>query len=110
MFAWLFLSTGVFAIVGGLFSWGEGWVFSQENGRARLVPMADLLVARPIETDFNNAAIRNNPQMKSFLGSITALGRVGEADDIGSIVAAMCSDAMRWVNGQRIEASGGINL
>ena len=70
----------------------------------------NVLAPGPIETDFNNAAIRNNPQMKGFLSSQTALGRVGEADDIGGIVAALCSDKMRWVNGQRIEASGGINL
>jgi len=63
-----------------------------------------------IETDFNNAAIRNNPQIKSFLSSQTALGRVGQADDIGSVVAFLCSDDSKWVNGQRIEVSGGINL
>ncbi len=70
----------------------------------------NILAPGPIETDFNNAAIRNNPQMKGFLSASTALGRVGEADDIGGVVAALCSPAMRWVNGQRIEASGGINL
>jgi NAD(P)-dependent dehydrogenase (short-subunit alcohol dehydrogenase family) len=63
-----------------------------------------------IETDFNNAAIRSNPQMKQTLGSLTALGRVGNADDIGGVVAFLCSDEARWVNGQRIEASGGINI
>lgn len=70
----------------------------------------NILAPGPIETDFNNAAIRNNPQMKGFLSASTALGRVGEADDIGGIVASLCSPAMHWVNGQRIEASGGINL
>lgn len=64
----------------------------------------------PIETDFNSAAIRNNPQMKGFLSTQTALGRVGNADDIGGIVAFLCTDDARWINGQRIEVSGGINL
>ncbi|MCB1188895.1 MAG: SDR family oxidoreductase [Leptospiraceae bacterium] len=64
----------------------------------------------PVETDFNNAAIRNNPQMKGFLASQTALGRVGEADDIGKVIALICSEESKWINGQRIEASGGINL
>lgn len=71
---------------------------------------ANVLAPGPIETDFNNAAIRNNPQMKSFLAGNTALGRVGEAEDIGSIAAFLCSGEGRWINGQRIEASGGINL
>lgn len=71
---------------------------------------ANVVAPGPIETDFNNAAIRSNPQRKEFLSSITALGRVGQADDIGGLVALLCSDAAGWVNGQRIEASGGINL
>ncbi len=71
---------------------------------------ANVVAPGPVETDFNNAAIRNNPQMKTFLGSQTALGRVGQADDIGTVVAFLCTDDARWVNGQRIEVAGGINL
>jgi NAD(P)-dependent dehydrogenase (short-subunit alcohol dehydrogenase family) len=64
----------------------------------------------PVETDFNSAAIRNNPQMKTGLGNATALGRVGEAIDIGGVIAFLCSPEGYWINGQRIEVSGGINL
>lgn len=71
---------------------------------------ANVLAPGPVETDFNNAAIRSNPQTKTFLSNASALGRVGEPDDIGGVVAFLCSDAARWINGQRIEASGGINL
>ncbi len=71
---------------------------------------ANVVAPGPIETDFNNAAIRSNPQMKQTLGSLTSLGRVGNADDIGGVVAFLCSEEARWVNGQRIEASGGINI
>ena len=63
----------------------------------------------PVETDFNNAAIRNNPQFKAMLGTLSPLGRVGNADDIGSVIAFLCSDDSKWINGQRIEVSGGIN-
>lgn len=71
---------------------------------------ANIVAPGPVETDFNNAAIRSNPQMKGFLSSITALGRVGNADDIGSVVAFLCTDDAKWINGQRIEVAGGINL
>jgi NAD(P)-dependent dehydrogenase (short-subunit alcohol dehydrogenase family) len=70
----------------------------------------NIIAPGPVETDFNNAAIRNNPNMKAYLGGVTALGRVGQPDDIGGVVAFLCSDASRWVTGQRIEVSGGINL
>ena len=71
---------------------------------------ANIIAPGPIETDFNNATIRNNPQIKGYLSNITALGRVGEANDIGGIVAFLCSKDGYWISGQRIEASGGISL
>ena len=71
---------------------------------------ANVVAPGAIETDFNNAALRNNPQIKGYLASQTALGRVGEATDIGGIIAFLCSKDARWINGQRIEASGGMFL
>lgn len=71
---------------------------------------SNVVAPGPVETDFNNAAIRNNPQMKGFLGAMSPLGRVGQADDIGSVVAFLCTDEAKWINGQRIEVSGGINV
>jgi len=71
---------------------------------------ANVVAPGPVETDFNNAAIRSNPQLKATLSTLSPLGRVGQADDIGSVVAFLCSDEAKWVNGQRIEVSGGINI
>lgn len=71
---------------------------------------SNIVAPGPIETDFNDAAIRNNPQMKGFLASQTALGRVGSADDIGSVVAFLCTEDSKWINGQKIEVSGGFFL
>ncbi|WP_345951412.1 SDR family oxidoreductase [Mucilaginibacter sp. PAMB04274] len=63
-----------------------------------------------IETDFGGGVVRDNDQLNSFIASQTALGRVGKADDIGSVVAFLCSDDAKWVNAQRLEASGGMFL
>ncbi|MGZ4099839.1 MAG: SDR family NAD(P)-dependent oxidoreductase [Bacteroidia bacterium] len=71
---------------------------------------ANVVAPGPIETDFNNGAIRSNPQLKGMLSAMTPLGRVGRADDIGSVVAFLCSEDAKWINGQRIEVSGGINV
>ena len=70
---------------------------------------ANVVAPGPVETDFNSAAIRNNPQMKERLSSLSPLGRVGTAEDIGGVVAFLCTDEAAWINGQRIEVSGGIN-
>jgi NAD(P)-dependent dehydrogenase (short-subunit alcohol dehydrogenase family) len=70
----------------------------------------NIVAPGPIETDFNDAAIRNNPQLKERLASLSPLNRVGRAEDIGGVVAFLCSDEAAWINGQRIEVSGGINV
>ena len=71
---------------------------------------ANVVAPGPIETDFNNGAIRNNPQMKERLSSLSPLGRVGTPEDIGGVVAFLCTDESAWINGQRIEVAGGINV
>ena len=48
--------------------------------------------------------------MKNVLSSMSPLGRVGMPGDIGSVVAFLCTDEVRWINGQRIEVSGDINV
>jgi NAD(P)-dependent dehydrogenase (short-subunit alcohol dehydrogenase family) len=63
-----------------------------------------------IETDFSGGFVRDNEQMNKHIASVTALGRVGVAEDIGAVVAFLCSEGGRWINGQRIEVSGGMNL
>lgn len=71
---------------------------------------SNVVAPGPIETDFNNAAIRNNPEIQLFISSQTPLGRVGMSDDIGGVVAFLCSKEAKWINGQRLEVSGGINV
>lgn len=63
-----------------------------------------------IDTDFNKAALEAHPEMRGFIGSQTALGRIGEPDDIGGVIAALCLEETGWINAQRIEASGGMFL
>lgn len=63
-----------------------------------------------IETDFGGGAVRDNEQLNNHIASFTALGRVGVPDDIGGVIASLLSDDNRWVNAQRIEASGGMML
>jgi len=61
-----------------------------------------------IATDFGGGMVRDNPEVKAMIAASTALGRVGLPDDIGDLIASLVSDDLRWVNAQRIEASGGI--
>src|ERR1700733_11149300 len=63
-----------------------------------------------IATDFSGGMVRDNPEINKRVVEMTALGRVGQPDDIGPMIASLLSDDNRWVNGQRIEASGGMVL
>jgi NAD(P)-dependent dehydrogenase (short-subunit alcohol dehydrogenase family) len=63
-----------------------------------------------IETDFGGGRVRDDAQLNALIAGQTALGRVGLPDDIGGAIAALLSPGNRWVNGQRIEVSGGIHL
>jgi NAD(P)-dependent dehydrogenase (short-subunit alcohol dehydrogenase family) len=63
-----------------------------------------------IETDFGGGAVRDNKDLNAMIAKSTALGRVGLPDDIGSVVAFLCSDEARWINAQRIEVAGGVHI
>ena len=63
-----------------------------------------------IETDFGGGVVRDNAALNKQVASMTALGRVGVADDIGPMIASLLSDDNRWITGQRIEVSGGMLL
>ena len=62
-----------------------------------------------IETDFTSEAL-SRPGAREFMSKNIALGRVGVPEDIGGVVDFLCSEAGRWVNAQRVEASGGMFL
>lgn len=63
-----------------------------------------------IETDFGGGTVRDNAAVNQAVAAQTALGRVGLPDDIGAAVALLLSPESGWINGQRIEASGGMFL
>jgi NAD(P)-dependent dehydrogenase (short-subunit alcohol dehydrogenase family) len=81
---------------------------AKELGGRRI--RANIVAPGIIKTDFTAAARQAHPQLEQYMAGNTALGRIGEPNDIGGVVAFLCSDAARWVNAQRLEASGGYSL
>jgi NAD(P)-dependent dehydrogenase (short-subunit alcohol dehydrogenase family) len=63
-----------------------------------------------IATDFGGGMVRDDAQVNAMIASQTALGRVGLPDDIGGVIASLLAPENGWINGQRIEASGGMFL
>ncbi len=68
---------------------------------------ANTVAPGPAETDFTSASL-GNPAVRGAIVSQTALGRTAQPDDIAGVSVFLCSDEGRWVNAQRIEASGGL--
>lgn len=81
---------------------------AQESGARGI--RVNTLAPGAIETDFGGGAVRDNADVNQYIASLTALGRVGLPDDIGGVVQMLLSEQGGWINGQRIEVSGGIHL
>jgi NAD(P)-dependent dehydrogenase (short-subunit alcohol dehydrogenase family) len=81
---------------------------AKELGARRIT--ANAVAPGAIETDFGGGMVRDNPEMKRMIASMTALGRPGLPDDIGGAVAMLLSPENGWLNGQRVELSGGMML
>jgi NAD(P)-dependent dehydrogenase (short-subunit alcohol dehydrogenase family) len=71
---------------------------------------ANSIAPGAIATDFSGGMVRDNEQVNKMVSSVTALGRVGLPDDIGGVVAFLCTEDAKWINAQRIEVSGGMNI
>lgn len=71
---------------------------------------ANVVAPGAIETDFGGGVVRDNKHVNDYLAANTALGRVGLPDDIGGVVAFLCTDEAKWVNAQRLEVSGGQSI
>ena len=78
---------------------------AKELGPRRI--SVNTLAPGAIATDFNGGAVRDNPAINQAVAAQIALGRVGLPDDVGAAVAALLSPDTGWINGQRIEVSGG---
>ncbi|VWB56795.1 3-oxoacyl-ACP reductase [Burkholderia lata] len=81
---------------------------AKELGPRRIA--VNVVAPGAVATDFSGGMVRDNPEVNRRVAEWTALGRVGEPDDIGPMIASLLSDDNRWVNGQRIEVSGGMAL
>ncbi|MBV4522655.1 SDR family oxidoreductase [Pseudomonas sp. SWRI74] len=70
----------------------------------------NILAPGAIETDFGGGTVRDNAEVNKMVAGNTALGRAGRPDDIGAAIALLVAPGSQWINGQRIEASGGMFL
>jgi NAD(P)-dependent dehydrogenase (short-subunit alcohol dehydrogenase family) len=81
---------------------------AQELGPRKIT--VNVIAPGAVATDFSGGMVRDNPDMNRRIASMTALGRVGQPDDIGGAVAMLLAPESGWINGQRIEVGGGIGL
>lgn len=99
--------SSVYASIKGAIEIYSRYLAKELGGRKIRV---NALAPGAIATDFGGGKVRDNKEYNEVLSGLTALGRVGLPDDIGKVVAFLCSDDAYWINGQRIEVSGGQNL
>lgn len=63
-----------------------------------------------IDTDINAGWLRNNPEAMESVAQSTALGRVGQPDDVAGVVSFLASEDSGWITGQVIDVTGGTHL
>lgn len=81
---------------------------ARELGSRRI--RANVIAPGAIATDFAGGRIRDIPEVNRQVAGMIPLGRVGLPDDVGKAAAALLSNDMSWMNGTRVEVSGGQNL
>jgi NAD(P)-dependent dehydrogenase (short-subunit alcohol dehydrogenase family) len=64
----------------------------------------------PTRTRIAGDTFEQYPEVIAPLVAQTALGRLGEGDDIGKVIAALLSEDLGWITGENIVASGGFNI
>lgn len=75
---------------------------AKEFGDRRI--RANAVSPGPIRTELGGGL---NDEFEALLAGQTALGRVGEPDDVGRVVAGLLSGDSGWINAQTIEVAGG---
>ncbi|PZQ18785.1 MAG: hypothetical protein DI564_03365 [Rhodanobacter denitrificans] len=61
----------------------------------------------PIRTELGGGL---TPDLEAMLAAQTALGRVGEPEDVADVIAMLLSDEAVWINAQSIEVAGGYHV
>jgi len=62
------------------------------------------------DTDANAGWLRGNPEAEAAAAATSALGRIGQPEDIADVVAFLASADARWVTGRVVDATGGSAL
>ena len=71
---------------------------------------ANTVAPGAIATDFGGGSNKSDENKRNVIASASALGRVGVPEDIGGVVAFLCTPEAGWMTGQRIELSGGMMI
>jgi len=77
---------------------------AKELGPRRI--RVNIVAPGAIETDFGGGRVRDTPEINQQVAAMTTLGRVGLPDDVGPVVAFLCTPEAYWIDAQRIEVSG----
>lgn len=96
------------AVYGALKAATEGLTryFAKEYAARRI--RVNSVAPGAIDTEFGGG--KGDEQHRQQIASMTALGRLGDAEDVGLFVASLLSEDSRFVNAQRIEIGGGIMI
>jgi len=81
----------------------------QLDGKVAIVTGGSRGIGRPGATDTELLRSTNSPEGLAMAAKLSPLGRLGEPADIADVVAFLVGPDGRWLTGQNLEASGGLD-
>jgi NAD(P)-dependent dehydrogenase (short-subunit alcohol dehydrogenase family) len=63
-----------------------------------------------VDTDTNAGWLRGDQEAQAYAASLSALGRVGQPEDIAGVVSFLASDDASWMTGRVVDVTGGTGL
>jgi 3-oxoacyl-[acyl-carrier protein] reductase len=81
-------------------------VFSKELGPKKI--RVNAVNPGPVSTEGVRSAGLEGSEFLNQAVQQTPLGRIGQPDDIATVVAFLASDDARWITGSLLQAAGGL--
>ena len=79
-------------------------IFAREMGKRGIT--ANAILPGPVDTELFRTG-KTSADIER-MAAMSALGRIGTAEDVAQVVLFLVSDEAAWVNGQMIGVNGGI--
>lgn len=63
-----------------------------------------------VDTPILDLSFEKMPQLRGFIDSVVPLGRIAQPEEVGDVIAFLCSPSASYLNGLGMLVDGGVTL